>query len=76
MAQTFHGGIEHRAVVGIYDRLNPGDIRVLAERLHGTEDHGHTADGPILLRTTRAGAETAAGRYENYCRPPGIRHRA
>jgi hypothetical protein len=61
MAQAGDGVVEEGDVVGIYNRLNRGDVGMAAERLHGAKDHGLPADGAILLRPAGARAEAAPG---------------
>jgi len=59
------GLIEHGKVIGIEHRLNGKYVGVLAERLHGPENHGLAADGAVLLRSAGPGTQAASGGNEN-----------
>ena len=74
MAQTADRGIEHRDVLGVQNRLHRKDLGMTAKRLHGPENHGLSADRPILLGSTGAGAKAAAGCDKDGCSPLGFRH--
>jgi hypothetical protein len=74
MAQTADRGIEYRRVLGVQNRLYRKDLGMTAEWRHRAENHGLSADRPILLWSTRAGAKAAAGCDKNGCSPLGFRH--
>ena len=74
MAQTADRGIEYRRVLGVQNRLYRKDLGMTAKWRHRAENHGLSADRPILLWSTRAGAKAAAGCDKNGCSPLGFRH--
>jgi hypothetical protein len=63
------GFVEESGVVEVQHRLHREDGGVGGERLHGPENYGLAADGPILFRSPRAGAQAAPGCDENGCSP-------
>ena len=67
MAEPGAGRVEHGVVVWVKHRLNDGNLRMDAERLHRAKDDALAADHPILLRASSAGAQPAAGCNEDGC---------
>src|SRR5262249_36542286 len=63
--QAAHGLREHRAVVGIENRLYREHLGVIAKRLHGAIDHRLATDLSILLGAAGARAESASSGDEN-----------
>ena len=67
VAQSRNSLVEDRGVIGVHHRLHGKHVRMSAERLHGAEDHGLSADLAILLGSPGTGAKPAPGCDEDGC---------
>jgi len=74
VGQCAYGIQKHGNVVRIQNRLHGMDLRMPAERFHGTENHRLSANRAVLFRSPRAGAEPAPGCDKDGCSPWCFRH--
>jgi hypothetical protein len=66
--------VERGHIIGIQDRLDGEYLWMPAERFHCAENHGLSADRPVLFRPSRAGPKAAPGSDKNGSGPLGFRH--